>query len=160
MKPTNEKKLIGRAERLSFPQIGVSSLHARIDTGAKTSALWVSSAREVDGRLGVIFFDQSSEHYDGVERFFDWFERSIVASSNGQAEERYKIKLLVVLKGKKIRARFTLTDRSTQVYPVLIGRNILSGKFIVDVQQGKILRDAERSRSEKLQSSLNEEKAL
>lgn len=158
MKPVKEKKLIGRAERLSLPQLGIVSLHARIDTGAQTSAIWVSSTRVVDDRLAVIFFDSPSEHYDGVEHYFDWFERSIVASSNGQAEERYKIKLLLVLKGKKIRARFTLTDRSTQVYPVLIGRNVLAGKFIVDVQQGKPLVEAEKARSEKLQSSLNEEK--
>jgi hypothetical protein len=159
MKPSTEKKLIGRAEPLSFPQIGVDSLHARIDTGAKTSAIWVSSTRIVDGKLAVVFFGPSSEHYDGKEYYFDWFERSVVASSNGQTEERYKVKLLVVLKGKKIRARFTLTDRSTQVYPVLVGRNILRGKFIVDVQRGKPLRDVEKERSSKLQSLLSEEEA-
>lgn len=153
MKPVKEKIVIGRAERLSFPQLGVDSLAARIDTGAKTSAIWVSSAREVGGRLAVIFFDESSEYYDGVERFFDSYERGMVASSNGQAEERYKIKLLVVLHGRRIRARFTLADRSTQVYPVLVGRNVLLGKFVVDVQHGEPLLEAEKSRSEKLQSS-------
>ncbi len=158
MKPVKEKKIIGRAEKLSFPQIGIDSLYARIDTGAKTSAISVSRADVVDGRLEVIFFDSTSEYFVGTKHRFDWFERSIVASSNGQTEERYKIKLLVVLKGKKIRARFTLTDRSTQVYPVLIGRNVLNGKFIVDVQRGQPLKEAEKVRSEKLQSSLSEEK--
>lgn len=157
MKTGTEKRLIGRVEPLSFPQIGVDSLYARIDTGAKTSAIWVSSVRVVNGKLAVVFFGPDSKHYDGVEHYFDWFERSVVASSNGQTEQRYKIKLLVVLKRKKIHARFTLTDRSTQVYPVLVGRNILRGKFVVDVERGKPLREAEKARSNELQSSLSEE---
>lgn len=157
MTTDKDKKLIGRAERLSFPQIGVSSLHARIDTGAKTSAIWASNVHEKNGRLAVTFFGPSSEHYDGVEHYFEKYERSMVASSNGQSEERYKIRLLVTLKGKKIRARFTLADRSSQVYPVLIGRNVLRGKFIVDVERGKPLYDAEKARSERLQSPLRKE---
>jgi hypothetical protein len=49
------------------------------------------------------------------------------------SEERYKVKLLVVVNNRQIRAWFTLTDRSKRSYPVLLGRNVLHRKFIVDV---------------------------
>ena len=48
------------------------------------------------------------------------------------------IKMLVIISGKKIRARFTLANRSTQKYPVLVGRNILRRKFVVDVKHKHI----------------------
>jgi hypothetical protein len=94
--------------------------------------------------------------YTGKIFHFDEFSQGMVASSNGRAELRYKIRTLVCIAGKKIRARVTLADRSSQVYPVLIGRNILRGKFIVDVKLGKVLKDEEISRSKKLQSLLED----
>jgi hypothetical protein len=55
-------------------------------------------------------------------------------------------------------ATFTLADRSSQVYPVLIGRATLRGKFIVDVQMGSPLREEEEKRSMELQKGVIEEK--
>lgn len=150
------RKIIGRVEKTDFPGIGTSDVSARIDTGAQTSAIWASQAIVQDGRLGVVFFDKDSPHYTGEMHFFDDFTLGMVASSNGQAEERYKIRLVVCLGGKKIRARFTLADRSTQVYPVLIGRNTLRGKFVVDVKQGDAQVSAEKERSKALQSRLTD----
>lgn len=150
------KKVIGRVEPVSFPEIGLGNLPARIDTGAKTSAIWVSSARVVDGKLYVTFLGKSHPVYSGQVHVFDDFTSVVVASSNGQSEKRFKVKLLMNLAGKKIRATFTLADRSSQVYPVLVGRSTLHGKFIVDVKKGKPLTVQERSRSQFLQSQLNE----
>jgi hypothetical protein len=152
----SKKKLIGRAEVLSFPELGFEGVHARIDTGAKTSALWVSSAVVRDGKLHVVFFGESSPHFTGTTHIFDEFERSAVANSTGHIQKRFKIVLLVKLKGKKVRAWFTLADRSTQVYPVLIGRNVLTGKFVVDVKKGHSLKEAEQQRSESLGALLKE----
>jgi hypothetical protein len=154
MTDEDKKRVIGRGEVLAFPELGLEEVYARIDTGARTSAIWVSKAFEEGSRLGVVFFDESSAHYTGKVHYFDEFSEVMVASSNGNAEARYKIKLLVVLAGKRIRGHFTLADRSTQVYPVLIGRNTLKGKFIVDVKQGAVLRAEEKRRTEALQSRL------
>ena len=155
---TNPKELIviGRAEVLSFPEIGIHDVHARIDTGAQTSAIWVSSAQIVNGRLEVVLLGKGHAGYTGNKIIFEDYSRAMVASSNGQAEARFKVKILVKLAGKKIRATFTLADRSTQVYPVLVGRNILRGKFVVDVKQGTSLREIEKTRSAKLQALLAE----
>jgi hypothetical protein len=146
---------IGRAEAVDFPELAVDSVSARIDTGAKTSAIWASQAEERNGQLEVVFFDKQSSYYSGETVIFDEFDRTVVASSTGQLQTRYKVRLLVKIKGKKVRAWFTLADRSTQVYPVLVGRNILLGKFIVDVKRGKALRHEEQKRTESLRSVLN-----
>ncbi|HSX31868.1 MAG TPA: RimK/LysX family protein [Candidatus Saccharimonadales bacterium] len=148
-----DKTIIGRVEVVAFPHIAKESLHARVDTGAQSSAIW-ARAKEEDGRLSVVFFDKGHPLYDGVAHYFDDFTYGMVASSNGQAEGRYKVRLSIKIAGKRIRARFTLADRSTQVYPVLIGRNILRGKFVVDVKQGNALVTREREHSDALQSKV------
>ena len=151
-----DKKTIGRAEQVAFPEIELEDVPARIDTGAKTSALWASSVRYDDGSLQVVLLGPDNPRYTGQTLEFEEFEPVVVASSTGQTQQRYKVRLLVKIKGKKVRAWFTLADRSTQVYPVLIGRNVLLGKFVVDVKKGKVMQSAERERSARLQSKLQD----
>jgi hypothetical protein len=151
-----DKKVIGRAELVTFTELEVADVPARVDTGAKTSAVWASSVHVQDDLLEVVLFDPSSDHYTGKTLQFKQFEPVIVASSSGHTQQRYKIRLLVRIKGKKVRAWFTLADRSSQVYPVLIGRNVLLGKFVVDVKKGKPLTTAERERSAQLQSEITD----
>lgn len=56
----------------------------------------------------------------------------MVRNSTGQEHIRYRAKLSAVIRGKKVRAYFTLADRSRNNFPVLIGRRTLSGRFLVD----------------------------
>jgi hypothetical protein len=69
------KTLIGRAEKVRFPELGNTNLHARIDTGAKTSSIWASKATETPSGLAVSFASPDHEihaheavfkHYDKV----------------------------------------------------------------------------------------------
>jgi hypothetical protein len=135
---------IGPVEIVSFPTVDVAEVLARVDTGARTSSVWGSAAIQEDGRLKVVLFGAASPLYTGSPHYFTDFAEAVVVSSNGQSETRYKVDLVVVIGGKKIRAGFTLADRRTQVYPVLIGRNVLRGKFIVDVTQGQARLRAEK----------------
>lgn len=155
---TKLKKTIGHAEQVTFPKIHIAEVAARIDTGARTSAIWVSAVKRVDEGLEVIFFGPGSPFFSGRPVVFEEFEKVVVASSNGATEQRFKVKLLVKIGGRRIRAWFTLADRSTQVYPILIGRNVLRGKFIVDVTKGtQVLREAERERTRQLNQQITEE---
>jgi len=146
-----EKKVIGRAEAVRFPEQNDISAHARIDSGARTSAIWGEAKVNSDGQLEVSFFGDTSKVFT-----FPEYGRLAVATSTGHIDKRFTIRLLVVIKGKKIRATFTIANRETQVYPVLIGRNVLRGKFIVDVKVGKALKSAEKKRIESLQAELGE----
>lgn len=152
------KKAIGRSEKVDFSELGALHTPARIDTGAKTSAIWVTSAKEVDGGLEAVFFGTGSEWFTGKPVLFPTYAEVVVASSNGIAEERYKVRLLVSIAGKRIRAWFTLADRSAQAYPVLIGRNVLRGKFLVDVSQSNgSFQEAERHRTKVLREQITKE---
>lgn len=145
-----EYKIIGRSELVAFPDVQSKPIPARIDTGAKTSALWASEIVQKDKELSFMLFDKTSPFYTGEHIVVPHFEKRLVASSNGAVQERYAVRLLVKIKGKKIRGYFTLADRSQQAYPVLIGRNVLRGKFLVDVQTGHPDIRAERRRHVRL----------
>ena len=150
-------QIIGQAERVKFPSLDLV-LHARIDTGARTSAIWASSTKEARGVLEVIFVGKSHEAYTGEVVKFHEYSQEVVTSSTGHTDVRYKVKIPVVVKGRKINANFTLADRSAQVYPVLVGRNILRGKFVVDVKGGATLRHAERELAAKKEDILKNSK--
>lgn len=147
-----QKQTIGSAEILNFPEIDVCNVPSRIDTGARTSAIWATEISEEDEVLSFVLFGKGSPLYTGQKISVSQYTQRGVATSTGHIQKRYVVKLLVVIKGRKIRASFTLADRSTQVYPVLIGRNVLRGKFIVDVKLGDSLRAAEKERNNELEN--------
>jgi hypothetical protein len=145
--------VLGRVERVSFPHQELKSIPARVDTGAKTSSIWASGITEKNGVLYFKLFNSKSRYFNGKVLHTSDYSQRVVASSNGHAQTRYVVRLLVTVQGRKIRALFTLADRSKQVYPVLIGRNVLRGKFIVDVRQGQPLIEAEKLRTKNLKKS-------
>lgn len=151
-----DKIIVGCAERVMFPFLDGENLYARIDTGAKTSSIWATDVAETEKGLEVRFADPSYRIY-GHLRVFKHYDRVKVKSSMGHTQVRFRIKMPVVIKSRKIMATFTLANRSTQVYPVLVGRNILLNKFIVDVSMGSPLKRKEDERSKILQSTVKKE---
>lgn len=149
------RKTIGNSTLVDFPEFDVQGVPARVDTGARISSVW-GSAKVVDDTLHVVFFGEESPLYTGKVITFTEYEEIVISSSMGHIQRRYKVVILVKLRGKKVRAAFTIANRSTQVYPVLIGRNILRGKFVVDVKQGKSQRDKEQRHIADLQSKLKD----
>ena len=136
MSDLNAKQtVLGRAELIDFPAHGLFGVPARVDTGAKTSSIWASQVKLSGGLLHVVLFGPGSQFYSGQVLTFDGFKKAVVSTSMGEIDERYKVRLSVRIGGRRVGAFFTLADRSTQVYPVLIGRNVLLGKFIVDVKK-------------------------
>lgn len=149
--------IIGRAEMVQFPELGLTDIPARIDTGAKTASIWASRVRVTDKGIEFVLFDTKSPHYTGEVVCVSEYQERVVASSNGMAEKRYFVRLLVTIGGRKVRGYFSLANRSQQVYPVLVGRNILAGKFLVDVKRGTPMSNEERLRSQTLQASMEED---
>lgn len=131
-----EKTLIGRNEYVWLIEAGQKKIPARIDTGARTTSIWASDIHEVGNKLEYILFGDKSNLYTGEIQVAQHFSKIAVASSNGIIELRYRIPIILQIKGRKIKTHCTLSDRSSQSYPILIGRNTLNGKFIVDTQKG------------------------
>lgn len=127
--------VIGKTELVSFPELALQNIPAKVDTGADSSAIWASAIKiDADGALSFVLFDKSSKFYTGQQLIADEYRRVKVANAHG-ASTRYKVKLLVNIGGRKIRGWFSLADRSGLEYPVLLGRRLLHNKFIVDVSQ-------------------------
>jgi hypothetical protein len=141
----DNKTVIGPVEPITLPEYAVEVVAARIDTGARTSAIWASEITEEKGVLQFCLFAKGSKFYTGDKIKTREYSRRIVTNSTGHAEERYTVKTLVTLKGRKVFSTFTLANRSKQTYPVLLGRNILRGKFIVDVKLGKPIASREEA---------------
>ena len=70
-----------------------------------------------------------------------------VKSSNGTVQERIFIKTIVELGGRHVEAEVSLTDRANMKYPMLIGRNYLEGRFIVDVASTYLTSNTEKAQS-------------
>ncbi|HUB93459.1 MAG TPA: RimK family alpha-L-glutamate ligase [Verrucomicrobiae bacterium] len=153
---TKPLDIIGRAEKVDLLDFDIQGVASKIDTGADVSAIWATSIEEKDDGLYFILFGPESPYYTGVVQRFTKpdYEITRVANSFGHRELRYKVKLRIRVKDRTIRATFTLSDRSEKVYPILVGRRLLQGKFLVDVSNGDPLRDLEDQRAATLEEDL------
>ncbi|WP_408996122.1 ATP-dependent zinc protease family protein [Streptomyces caniscabiei] len=130
-----EKIIIGCNEPVELPRLR-RHVPAKIDTGADTSSIWVSNIRvDKHGVLRFCLFGEGSPYYTGKVIKRDLYSVGVVRSASGHEQIRYRTKFSLRIAGKRIRATFTLSDRSKNRFPILIGRRTLSGKFIVDVSR-------------------------
>jgi hypothetical protein len=135
--PILPRQTIGIVELVSFGR-RAENVPAKIDTGADSSAIWATNIRVGrDGVLRFSLFGEGSKYYNGKIFKRSDFDAASVKSSNGQSEIRYRTHLVVTIAGRKIRAKFNLSDRAHNTYKVLIGRRTISGKFVVDVGQNR-----------------------
>jgi hypothetical protein len=137
---TNFPAIIGRSEQLDFLEL-VAQVPAKIDTGAYRSAIHYSKAREVkrDGQkiLKVELLGHPCSPTTYPVEFSD-YELVTVRNSFGDRTIRYKIKLRVKLGSKIFISSFTLADRTNNIMPVLIGRELLKKRFLVDVSKTNV----------------------
>lgn len=148
--------VIGRVERVSLPSLGLKKIPAKIDTGADASSIWCSKLELFDDGLKCVFFGKDSPFYSGKKIIFrnNEIDLTRIANSFGHRELRYKVKIPMEIKSRTIKASFTLTNRSTKLYPILIGRSTLQGKFLVDVSKGTPLHEEEGERQKRLRRQM------
>ena len=124
--------IIGEVEPIYFLPMK-SPFLARIDTGATTSSLDCEEVNyfERDGERWVSFMLKNRK--TGEEHVFEKkVERSFKVRRVGEDERRRAVKMDVKMGKEVFSAVFSLADRKSFDYQGLIGRNILTGKFIVD----------------------------
>ena len=131
------KLVIGAVEAVSFSGIDDLMLDARIDTGATTSSLHVTSSQifERDGARWVSF-TFPKDGVDGNEEITleRPLARSVLIKRKGVDSQERPVIIMNIRIGKLERtSEFTLTDRTGFEFPVLIGRNFLTDMAIVDV---------------------------
>jgi hypothetical protein len=135
MKKVN-KVVIGRLESIALPDLAIDYLQVRVDTGAKTSSLHVDNIKKliVDGVHSVTFYLHPDMHnVDTMQKCTAPIsDMRKVKSSNGTTEQRYVIETPIVLGEEKWSIEITLTDRSDMSYLMLLGREALGKRFLVD----------------------------
>lgn len=127
------KKIIGRVDKVDFPKLNLSNVKVKIDTGAYTSTIHCNSFVEENKVLKCSFSGIGDNDITGNYIIFENYSRTNVKSSNGIMESRFKIKSEVIFFGKTYKINLTLSTRSDMKFPVLIGRQFLNKKFLVDV---------------------------
>jgi hypothetical protein len=126
----------GWREWVSLPELDVEWVKAKLDTGARSSAIHAFDIQEyaVDGQAWVRFsihpWQRSAE--DSVEVTLPVHDRRVVRSSTGHTQERYVVLMDVRLIDRVVSAEVTLSSRDQMGFRLLIGREALRQGFLVD----------------------------
>ena len=127
--------ILGRYDRVDLPELGLSNIHAKIDTGAYTCSLHCHKAKVVDGELEFILLDEEHPEFTGMKFAFKQFEERDIRNSFGDMERRFVITTTIRIFNEDIVAEFSLSNRGSLKFPVLIGRKILRDRFLIDVKK-------------------------
>jgi hypothetical protein len=137
------KETIGWYEHVQLPELGLSACPAKVDTGARTSALHADKIErfERDGegwvRFSVRF--KSDKVVLNTQCEARLVDKRMVSNSGGHKQQRYVITTLAQLGLHTWPIEITLTHRGTMKFPMLLGRTALSTRFIVDVSRSNLL---------------------
>lgn len=133
---TNQSLLIlGWRERIALPQFGITAIKAKLDSGARSSALHVETL-EAFSREGATWLHfalrvgrRHARHVQCETRAHD---RRAVTDSGGGVTQRWFIETDIVLADSRFRIELSLTDRRGMLFPMLLGRTALAGRVVVD----------------------------
>lgn len=116
-------------------------MRAKIDTGAETSSLHAEklSVVERDGEMIAKFLFKKKVCETKV------VELRTIKSSNGTSSLRPVVELELCIAGETFKTQFSLADRSEMRFPVLLGRETLKGRFLVDASDKQVLGDAKEA---------------
>lgn len=138
-KLNNVKINIGWCEWIYFPDYDNFKLKAKIDSGARISALHATHIREFkkEGVQWVRFRIYQSRNYIYVER--PVLRNAIIKNSFGESQKRPLVLLRIKLGNKSWQTNISLTQRSGMTYPMLIGRNTLKKKHLIHPKRSFVL---------------------
>lgn len=127
---------VGWREWVGLPDWGVDAIKAKIDTGARTSALHAFDLEFFDRddaewvRFGVHPWQKSDSDPVVVEAVR--LDDRTITSSSGTRSERPVVMTSMLLAGRQIEAEITLTRRDEMGFRMLVGREALAKGFVVD----------------------------
>lgn len=136
MRATHSNTTAGWREWVSLPDAGVPWIKAKLDTGARSSAIHAFDIAEFerDGEEWVRFsihpWQRSVE--DAVETECRVVDRRHVRSSSGHTVERHVVHMDIEMMGHRVTAEMTLSRRDEMGFRMLIGREALRQGFLVD----------------------------
>ncbi len=143
------KRIIGWREWVVLPLLHSDPIRAKIDTGARTSALHAAQVRPsiVDGVEWVEFELDRRDLPNATDPFrLPTKGRRMVRNSGGQAEERYLVETMLRIGDEEWPVELTLTTRHAMNLPMLIGRTAVRRRFVVDPGRSFLVSGGARQR--------------
>ncbi len=133
-KIVTSKIVLGWREWVALPGLGIASLRAKVDSGARSSALHVDAQWRFHERGGPwVGFRLSPGHGAGaIEAFAPVYDEREVTDSGGHCTRRVFIRTPLRLAGVEREIAINLSDRRGMLFPMLLGRTALAQVFTVD----------------------------
>jgi ribosomal protein S6--L-glutamate ligase len=142
-KMPQNKIILGSEEWCSFPELGIPAIKARVDSGAKTSALHaINIAPFVKDSENWVKFDINPIQNNlktVIHCEAKLIDKRIVKSSSGFREQRYVIQTQLKIGDDIWAIEMTLTNRDSMGFRMLLGREAMSGRILVDPEQKYLL---------------------
>ncbi len=134
---STDLRLAGWREWLALPDLGIPSIRAKLDTGARSSALHVDDMTllQRDGRQRVRFALRPGTDLPSVDVETEVIDIRPVTDSGGRTRERPFIRTLLELAGERWPIEMNLTNRADMLFPMLLGRTAMAGRLLVDPSQ-------------------------
>lgn len=132
---TATRKVLGIIEQVSFPELGIESVAAKVDTGAYSGALHCEEIDEiihpVSGKKALKIRPIDSAYSEVI---IEHFKRVYTRSSSGHRLQRYVIETAMIVQGHTYMIKIGVTKRDLMNMKVLIGRRFLrKNNMLVDV---------------------------
>lgn len=135
-KPRRKNNIIGWREWIALPELGIDRIKAKVDTGARTSALHAFALHPYkEGNKDKIRFDIHPIQHNVTEVITcvaDITDKRWVSDSGGHREERYVVSTPIVLAGQTWLIEITLTERDSMLFRMLLGRSAIRKRFTVN----------------------------
>lgn len=136
MSGTADKLTFGWREWVGLPDLGIERIKAKVDTGARTSALHAFEVRPyVEGgreRVEFLMHPLQKDQETVVTCHADVLDKRVVTDSGGHKEERFVIETTLSIGGHTWPIEATLTSRDTMLFRMLLGRTAIKKRGQVD----------------------------
>jgi len=137
---------VGWREWVVLPDLGIAALKAKVDSGARTSCLhaFYIDDFEKDGEEWVRFgvHPKQNNTVDELMCEAPVVERRYVSDSGGHRELRPVIATTLNIGNTTFSCEFTLTNRDSMKFRMLLGRTAMNGRMLIDTsksyEQGKV----------------------